>query len=103
MIYHLEIRDSIESGVLYSVVLPGCENIIGGRAVLLRNFETNIEKAFVQDVGIKMALGFNPRSTFEWKGPRPTARMGAMAILREHLLKAMKLQNLIDKNKISMS
>lgn len=95
----LSFRDSVESGVLYSVVLPGSGNIIGGKAVLLRNFETNIEKAFIQDVGIKMALGFNPRSTVEWKGQRPTTRMGAMAILREHLLKARKLQNLIDKNK----
>ena len=30
-----------------------------------------------------MVLGFNPRSTIEWKGQRPTKRMGAMAILLE--------------------
>jgi hypothetical protein len=60
--------ESVEGGVLYSVVLPGSGNIIGGKSVLLRNFENNIEKAFNKDVGIKMALGSNPRSTPEGKG-----------------------------------
>jgi imidazolonepropionase-like amidohydrolase len=46
-----------------------------------------------------LALGFNPRSTTEWKGERPSTRMGAMAILRDNLIKAKKLQNLINKNK----
>jgi imidazolonepropionase-like amidohydrolase len=91
--------ESVENGVLYSVVLPGSGNIIGGKSVLLRNFENNIEKAFVKDIGIKMALGFNPRSTVEWKGKRPTTRMGAIAILREYLIKAQKTRRLLDKSK----
>jgi hypothetical protein len=37
----------------------------GGKAAILLNFEENTEKAFVRDIGIKLALGFNPGSTTE--------------------------------------
>ena len=32
--------ESTESGILYSTILPGSGNIIGGKAVLIRNWET---------------------------------------------------------------
>lgn len=91
--------ESVESGVLYSTVLPGSGNIIGGRAVLIRNFVQDIGQAFIMDVGIKAALGYNPRSTMEWKGNRPSTRMGAVAMLRENFIKARKMQALLQKEK----
>src|SRR5229473_6928468 len=45
--------ESVESGVLYSTVLPGSGNIIGGKAVLIRNFTQDIDQAYIMDVGIK--------------------------------------------------
>lgn len=92
-------RESVESGILYSTVLPGSGNIIGGMGSLLRNYGGNIKEAFVKDIGVKMALGYNPRSTTEWKGDRPTTRMGAAAMLREQFLKAVKARKLIDSGK----
>ena len=59
--------ESVESGVLYSTVLPGSGNVIGGKAVLRRNFAHDINEAYVMDIGIKAALGYNPRSTVDWK------------------------------------
>ncbi|QRF75820.1 dihydroorotase [Thermoplasmatales archaeon] len=91
--------ESIENGVLYSVVLPGSGNPIGGKAVLIRNYASNIDQAYMQDIGIKAALGYNPRSTTEWKGKRPTTRMGAVALLRENFIKARKTANLIASGK----
>jgi len=92
-------NESIEAGVLYSVVLPGSGNIISGKAVLIRNFASNITNAFIADIGIKTALGFNPRSTIKWKGTRPSTRMGSIAILRDSLLKAKKTIALLEKKK----
>jgi imidazolonepropionase-like amidohydrolase len=92
-------HESIEAGVLYSVVLPGSGNIIGGKAVLIRNFASNISNAFIADIGIKTALGYNPRSTIKWKGTRPSTRMGSIAILRDNLLKAKKTMALLEKKK----
>ena len=95
----LSFAESVESGVLYSTVLPGSGNIIGGKAVLIRNFAKDIGEAYMSDVGIKMALGYNPRSTTEWKGDRPSTRMGAIAMLRDNLLKARKMQRLLQMEK----
>ena len=52
--------ESVEDGVLYSVVLPGSSNTIGGKAVLIRNFVQDISQAYIKDIGVKAALGFNP-------------------------------------------
>ncbi|MHC1628696.1 MAG: amidohydrolase family protein [Candidatus Nezhaarchaeales archaeon] len=92
-------RESIEHGILYSCVLPGSGNIIGGKAALIRNFERTIDKAFIKHVGVKATLGFNPRSTSKWKGKRPTSRMGVIAIFREELLNALKALRLVEKGK----
>lgn len=90
---------SVETGVLYSTVLPGSGNIIGGMGSLIRNFASNIDDAFIKDIGVKMALGYNPRSTTEWKGDRPSTRMGAAAMLRVQLLNAQKTKALLDSGK----
>jgi imidazolonepropionase-like amidohydrolase len=77
--------DSIESGVLYSCVVPGSGNIIGGNSAVIRNYGTNTNAALIRRAGIKAAFGYNPMSTREWKGTRPFTRMGALAILRAKL------------------
>ncbi len=91
--------ESVESGVLYSTILPGSGNVIGGKAVLIRNFAHDINEAYVMDVGIKAALGYNSRSTVDWKGDRPSTRMGAVAMLRENLIKALKARKLLELEK----
>ncbi len=92
-------RESVEFGVLYSHVMPGSGNIVGGKTALIRNFGADIEDAFIKNIGIKAALGYNPRSTTSWKGTRPSTRMGAIAMLREELLKARKSMELLKKGK----
>jgi len=92
-------KESIEHGILYSCVLPGSGNIIGGKGVLIRNYAADIEDAFIKYAGVKAALGYNPRSTIEWKGTRPYTRMGAIAILRKWLIKAKDALTLIEKGK----
>ncbi|HID25862.1 MAG TPA: imidazolonepropionase [Thermoplasmata archaeon] len=92
-------KESIEFGVLYSHVMPGSGNIVGGRTVLIRNFARDIGDAYIKHVGIKAALGYNPRSTTEWKGTRPSTRMGTVAMLREELIKAGKTKKLLKKKK----
>ena len=77
--------DSIESGVLYSCVLPGSGNIIGGRSAVIRNYGKTTSDALFARSGIKAAFGYNPMSTREWKGSRPFTRMGALALLRQKL------------------
>ncbi|HOX05765.1 MAG TPA: amidohydrolase family protein [Planctomycetota bacterium] len=78
--------DSLRAGVLYSCVVPGSGNIVGGRSAVLRNFARGTTEALVGRAGIKGAFGYNPMSTRDWKGTRPHTRMGALALLRSKLL-----------------
>ncbi len=92
-------KESVEWGVLYSCVLPGSGNIIGGKAVVIRNYAPDIQEAFMKYAGIKAAFGYNPRSTTEWKGTRPYTRMGAVSILRKWLIKAKDALKLVEGGK----
>jgi imidazolonepropionase-like amidohydrolase len=78
-------RDAVESGVLYSCVVPGSGNIIGGQSAVIRNYGKDSTTALIGRAGLKAAFGYNPMSTRRWKGQRPTTRMGALAILRGRL------------------
>jgi len=78
-------QDAVDFGVLYSCVVPGSGNLIGGRARIIRNFADNVGQALLKDYGFKMALGYNPRSTTDWKGIRNNTRMGAYALLEQKL------------------
>lgn len=80
-------RDSIEAGVLYSCVVPGSANIIGGNSAVIRNYGSDSSKAFICSAGVKAAIGYNPMSVspMGWKGSRPYTRMGTFALLRGKL------------------
>ena len=78
-------KDSVASGVLYSCVVPGSGNIVGGRSAIIRNFGSDTNSAFVGRAGIKAAIGYNPMATRSWKGTRPYTRMGALSLLRGRL------------------
>ncbi len=78
-------KDAVESGVLYSCVVPGSGNIIGGQSAVIRNFGQDSSAALIGRAGLKAAFGYNPMSTRRWKGQRPTTRMGAVSILRAKL------------------
>ncbi len=80
------LKDAIEMGVLYSCVVPGSGNIIGGHSAVIRHHANNTTEALIARAGVKAAFGYNPMSTFEWKGKRPSTRMGAVAILRGKLV-----------------
>jgi imidazolonepropionase-like amidohydrolase len=78
-------RDAIEMGVLYSCIVPGSGNILSGRSAVIRHWAKNSTGALVSRAGIKAALGYNPISTKDWKGERPSTRMGAISLLRGQL------------------
>ena len=94
-------QDAVDFGHLYSCIVPGSGNLVGGKAKVIRNFAENRKNVEVLDYGYKMALGYNPRSTTDWKGHRPDTRMGVYGILErkfdEILLKKQKADHEKDK------
>ncbi|MFW6138991.1 MAG: amidohydrolase family protein [Spirochaetota bacterium] len=100
-------QDSIEEGVLYSCVMPGSGNIIGGRAAVIRNYGKNTSLALIRKAGVKAAFGYNTMSATHWKGKRPYTRMGALALLRHKLYevkqKTEKLEKASPEKKVEFS
>lgn len=97
-------QDAVNWGVLYSCIVPGSGNVLGGQAVVIRNFAKNRKNALVKRIGYKMALGFNPRligASDEWKGDRPNTRMGVYALLEARFdeLIAKKKKAIVEKKK----
>lgn len=92
-------KDAVEMGVLYSCVLPGSGNILGGLSAVIRNYAKNSTEALVGRAGIKGAFGYNPMSTQDWKGQRPSTRMGAAALLRKKLDEVLQKQRKRQKAK----
>lgn len=78
-------KDAVDFGNLYSCVVPGSGNLVGGKAKVIRNFTSTRKDAEILDYGYKMALGYNPRSTTSWKGNRPNTRMGVYGMLEKKL------------------
>ncbi len=76
-------KDAVDFGVLYSCVVPGSGNLVAGQAQVIRTFANNTTDCFVRNAGLKMALGYNPRSTTSWRGARPNTRMGLYAMLEK--------------------
>ena len=87
-------HDSIEYGVLYSCVLPGSGNIIGGMSAVIRNYGSDTNDAFICRAGLKAAFGFNTMSPYsrEKKGRRPSTRMGCAALLRSEFYKVINVK-----------
>lgn len=79
------LADAIEYGVLYSCILPGSGNIIGGRSAVIRHYALDSSAALIGRAGVKAAFGYNPMSTTNWKGTRPSTRMGAVSLFRKKL------------------
>jgi imidazolonepropionase-like amidohydrolase len=84
------LTEAVDFGVLYSCVLPGSGNIMGGQAKVIRNFAPNRRSAVVRECGLKMALGYNPRSATAWKGARPTTRMGTATLLENYFQEILR-------------
>ncbi|MGR3177066.1 MAG: amidohydrolase family protein [Candidatus Anammoxibacter sp.] len=78
-------KQAVEMGVLYSCVMPGSGNIIAGHCAVIRNYAKNSTEAFIVHAGVKAAFGYNPTAAQEWKGQRPSTRMGAVSLLRMKL------------------
>lgn len=74
------------AGVTSMLILPGSANLIGGRAVALRNVPATTYQAMKfpgAPHGLKMACGENPKRVYGTKGRAPVTRMGNVAGYRQ--------------------
>ena len=86
-------RALANGGVTSLQILPGSANLMGGRAVSVKN----VPSLTVQGMkfpgapySLKMACGENPKRVYGGKGQKPSTRMGNFAVSRQTWLDAKK-------------
>ena len=78
-----------ENGITTVQVLPGSANVIGGTGVVIKTApKTTVEDMIVvENSGMKVAFGENPRRVYGDQKVLPSTRMGVAGIMREWLYK----------------
>jgi imidazolonepropionase-like amidohydrolase len=79
-------QTAIEGGITSLQILPGSANLIGGRAVTLKNVPATTYQAMKfpnAPQGLKMACGENPKRVYGGQSRAPSTRMGNVAGYRQ--------------------
>jgi imidazolonepropionase-like amidohydrolase len=76
--------DVLAAGVTTVATMPGSANVIGGTAAAIRTRGATVDELIrAYPVGMKMALGYNPKITYGGEQKkRPATRMANAAVLR---------------------
>lgn len=82
--------DAVKAGVTACVTGVGSTNPIGGDLVAIHTNGRCADEMLIKRVGIKLALGENPKSTFSERDSAPITRMATAALIREALYKAKR-------------
>ncbi len=77
-------------GITTAVIAPGSANPCGGEIIAAKTFGRRIDDMLIKKVGIKFALGENPKNVYNDRDEAPVTRMATAAIIREGLFKAKK-------------
>ncbi len=77
------------AGITTVGVLPGSGNILGGTGLALKCRGEIVDEAVLKDpIGMKAALGENPKNLYGGMKKTPATRMGSAAVLRQALQRA---------------
>lgn len=82
-------QDAVKSGITTVMSGPGSNNAVGGQSAAIKTFGTIIDKMILRNpVGLKIALGENPISTYGIDSKCPVTRMGTASLVRELFMRA---------------
>ena len=83
--------EALAAGVTSVVTGPGSSNPIAGCITAMKTRGTCVDEMVIREnVGIKFALGENPKAAFHAKTQSPVTRMAIAALIREQLQKARR-------------
>ncbi len=82
--------DAVKAGITCCVTGAGSTNPIGGDLIAIKTAGRSPDEMLLKRVGIKFALGENPKSAFSERDSAPVTRMATAAIIREALFKASR-------------
>lgn len=93
-------REALDAGITTVLTGPGSANPISGTWCAVKTAGRRIDDMTVSEqVGMKFALGENPKSVYNGKGQTPMTRMGTAALIREELQKTVRYMQDMKKSK----
>lgn len=93
--------DALRAGVTAVMTGPGSNNPVGGLNMAVKTYGTIIDKMVIKNpVGLKIALGENPMTTYGSQNSMPVTRMGIMALIRNMFIKAQDYKKLRDSGSL---
>lgn len=75
---------------------PGSSNACGGEICAIKTAGRRIDDMLIKTVGIKFALGENPKNVYNGREETPITRMAVTAIIREGLYKSRRYTHDMD-------
>ena len=94
----LTFAEARRAGVTTVAVAPGSTNTIAGNVAAVKTCGKRIDNMILKEIGIKFALGENPKMTYLNKDQAPVTRMATAALIRETLKKAVKYKEQLEKS-----
>lgn len=83
-------EEAIKGGVTAAMTSPGSANTCGGSMLVLKTKGICADEMAVATVGMKFALGENPKNVYNGRDESPKTRMATAALIREGLYKAKR-------------
>lgn len=89
--------EAVKAGITACAVSPGSANAVAGDIAFLHTSGRRVDKMLIRTVGMKFAMGENPKMTYMNKEQTPYTRLAIAAVIREALFKARRYMQ--DKEK----
>ena len=87
----LAFQDALEAGVTTVVTGPGSANVLGGEMVAMKTLGSVVDDMVIScPVGLKAALGENPKRIYGANKKTPATRMASAALLRDALVRGQQ-------------
>lgn len=93
-------EEAYKRGITSAVVAPGSANPCGGEIIAVKTYGRRVDDMIIKPVGIKFALGENPKRVYNDRDETPVTRMATAALIREGLSKAKRYLADIDAYEI---
>ncbi|MFR1842911.1 MAG: amidohydrolase, partial [Oscillospiraceae bacterium] len=93
-------EEAYKRGITSAVVAPGSANPCGGEIIAVKTYGRRVDDMIIKPVGIKFALGENPKRVYNDRDETPVTRMATAALIREGLTKAKRYLADIDAYEI---
>lgn len=88
--FDVSFEKALRAGITTVVISPGSMNPISGGIAAVSTYGKRIDKMVLRNIGMKFALGENPKMTYMNRDESPFTRMAIASMIREELAKAKR-------------